>query len=579
LSIVDLVSGDQPMSNETGDVWIAFNGEIYNHLELRRRLEIAGHRFATRSDTEVLVHGWEEWGEKLFEVLNGIYSFALVDQRRDLVVLARDPMGVKPLYIGVDRDTTWWSSELGAAQQVGLSSSPIAVNGLKLYLLFRFVPGPATIQERLWKIPPSHFVVLRPSEAGEAPEFRRYTTRVHSSLTPHNRVEWRAALMQQLAQAVERQLMSDVAIGTLLSGGVDSSVVSQMMAERLPSPPQSFGIGFRSEGARSEARAATFAAELLRIPHLTTWVDDDDYLAEWPAALREVSEPVGNSSGLLLGLLCRTVGRTHKVVLSGQGADEPLGGYPRHMAERLYRLGRFAPVLSAGVTERLLGRGAGRRLARVMRARERLDRYLEIFAVIEPEVVDALVVGGAPARDLGRDAIARWLPDQPSGDSLNDLLRIDARTSLVDDLLLVADHFSMRASVELRVPFLDLEFLELVERMPSRYKVSLIGERKWLYRQAAAAYLPRRLASSICGPASRLGRKLGFDTPLERWFAADTGPLCRSSEWSRPLLDRDLLQRKALNDLVASVADSQGRMIRELSSLFSLAHWAEARCT
>ncbi len=456
LSIVDLATGDQPMTNEDGSVWVAFNGEIYNHLELRSLLQAAGHRFVTMADTEVLLHGWEEWGEDVLSRLNGIFAFALTDVRRRVTLLARDPMGVKPLCLGVQHGLTWWASELGAARHAGLASGAVSHEALKLFLMFRFIPAPAAIFEGAWKVPPGHYVLLQPSDAGQAPTFRPYRTGIRSSADPHDRTEWREALIGELDAAVARQLMSDVPVGTLLSGGVDSSVVTQMMDWHLPYHPQAFGIGFSSQGRSSEVVAGELAARTLGVPFTPTLVDEREYLAAWPKAFAEVGEPIGNSGGLLVQLLCRTVGRTHKVVLSGQGADEPLGGYPRHMAERLRRVGRFAPQASAWVADRVFGAGAGRRLRRVLRAPDALDRYLEILAVLEPEAADALVPGGPSGRELGRAAIGRWVSDMPSGDDLNDLLRVDARLSLADDLLTIADHFSMRASVELRVPFLDL---------------------------------------------------------------------------------------------------------------------------
>jgi len=576
LSIVDLATGDQPMSNEDGSAWVAFNGEIYNHLELRAALESAGHRFATRADTEVLLHGWEEWGEGLLPRLNGTFAFALTDCRRDVTILARDPVGVKPLYLGVQSGLTWWASELGAAREAGLIPGAVSLEALKLYLMFRFIPAPAAILEGTWKLPPGHYVVLRPVTAGQTPTFRSYDTAVRSAAAPRGRAEWREALLAELDTAVARQLMSDVPVGSLLSGGVDSSVVTLMMDRHLPYHPQTFGIGFRSQGEESEARTAERAARDLGVPYTATWVDDAEYLAGWPAAFGQVAEPIGNSGGLLVHLLCRTVARTHKVVLSGQGADEPLGGYPRHMAERLNRLGRFAPQLSGWIAERVLGAGAGRRLRRVLRAPDRLDRYLEIFAVLEPEIVDALVSGGTPARELGRAAIGRWVTDDGSGDDLNDLLRADARLSLADDLLIIADHFSMRASVELRVPFLDLQILNLAERMPSRYKVSRLGERKWLYRQAAIQYLPPELARRLRGLRGRLGRKVGFTAPLERWFAVNGGPLGASQRWLEPLVARGLFSRSAMHTMAALSERLGGTMQRELLALYSLSRWVEA---
>ncbi len=576
LSIVDLVTGDQPMSNEDGTVWIVFNGEIYNQLELRRVLEAAGHRFVTQADTEVLLHGWEEWGEDLFPRLNGIFALALTDRRREVTVLARDPVGVKSLYVGVKDGLTWWASELGAARGTGLSSGAVSREALKLYLLFRFIPSPTAIFEGAWKVPPGHSVLLRAADAGRAPVFRSFRAAIRSSAAPRGRMEWREALMVELESAVTRQLMSDVPVGTLLSGGVDSSMITMMMDRNLPYHPQAFGIGFRSQGNASETHAAERAAGELGVPFTATWVDDEQYLAEWPEAFAQVGEPIGNSGGLLVHLLCRSVAGTHKVVLSGQGADEPLGGYPRHMVERLRRLGRLAPRASGWVAERLLGAGAGRRLQRVLRATNRIDRYLEIFAVLQPELVDALVPGGGPARELGRAAVTRWVPDEGTGDDLNDLLRVDARLSLADDLLVIADHFSMRASVELRVPFLDLQFLELVERMPSRYKVSRLGERKWLYRQAAARYLPRTLARRLGGFVGRIGRKQGFTTPLERWLGENGGPLAAPQLWMEPLVAGGLVTRSALSSFAAASAGLGGTMQRELLAFYSLSQWVGA---
>jgi len=575
LSIVDLATGDQPTTNEDGSVWVAFNGEIYNHAELRRDLEGAGHRFATRSDTEVLVHGWEAWGVDLLPRLNGIFVFSLTDRGSGVTLLARDPVGVKPLYVGVSEGITWWASELGAARAAGLEQGAISGEALKLYLMFRFVPAPAAIFENTWKLPPSHYVLLRSKNAGQQPTWHPYETAIRSSAAPRGADEWKEALIHELEAAVTRQLMSDVPVGSLLSGGVDSSLVTQMMDRHLPYHPQSFGIGFRSQGEQSEALAAERAARDLAVPYTATWVDDTDYLAGWPGAFGQLGEPIANSGGLLVGLLCQTVNRTHKVVLSGQGADEPLGGYPRHMAERLWRVGRIAPTPSAWVADRLLGAGAGQRLRRVLSAPDALDRFLEILVVLDPETVDAFVPGGPPARALGRAAIKRWVSEDPSRDALNELLKVDGRLSLADDLLIVADHFSMRSSVELRVPFLDLAFRDLAERMPSHYKVSWLGERKWLYREGALRSLPLSLSGRLGGLRGRIGRKQGFTTPLDRWLAADTGPLGTPGEWSAPLQARGLLCEGALSEFLKRVRTGEHQ--RELLSLYTLAQWLESR--
>ena len=548
LSIVDLAGGAQPLANEDGTVWVSFNGEIYNQLELRHELEAAGHRFRTRADTEVLVHGWEQWGTALFGRLNGIFAFAITDARSGETLLVRDPLGVKPLYVGTGDALTWFASELRAASGAGVARTEVSPDALKLFLTFRFIPSPWAVHEGAWKVPPGHFVRLAPSRAGEAPRFEPYETRIASSAQPATRGEWRDAIAIELRNAVRRQLMADVPVGVLLSGGVDSGVVARLMREAAGDAPQAFAIGFADAGDEGELPAARQAAAEIGLPLEALETDIASYRAAWPAALAHLGEPVANPGQLLVSLLCERVSRTHKVVLTGQGADEPLGGYPRHMAERLWRLGRLAPGVSARAARGLLGGDAGERLTRVLRQRDRLDRFVEIFAVVPPEGVDALVrAGSGSARELARSAVGRWLhAAEGSDDPMNVLLRVDARLSLPDDLLLVADHFSMRSSVELRVPFLDLAFVELVERMPSRYKLSALGERKWLYREAASRILPDAMAARLCGWRARLGRKAGFSTPAAAIARAlDGAELARGRERLADAIDWSAAHRAA----------------------------------
>jgi asparagine synthase (glutamine-hydrolysing) len=568
LSIVDIEGGSQPLANEDGSVWVSYNGEIFNAPELRRELERGGHVFRTRADTEVLVHGWEEWGERLFGRLNGMFAFALAERDTGNVWLVRDPVGVKPLYVGTRGETTWWASELGAARRTGMTRERVDREALKLYLTFRFVPSPYSIFDDAWKVPPASFVRLRATDAGQRPVFVRYESVVRSTSSPIAARDWAAAIIDGLDAAVQRQLMSDVPVGSLLSGGIDSSLVTMMMQRSMPSPPVSFGIGFSSHGESSELHAGRLAASALGVPFVATEVEDNAYLGAWPESHRTAGEPVGNSSSLLLGMLCRTVGRTHKVVLTGQGADEPLGGYPRHMAERLFGVGRHMPAAGALAAQRLLGSDAGDRLLRVLKERDRVARFAEILTVLPSAEVDAMVPGGVPAKELARRAVAQWMPDDSPRDSLNALLIVDARMSLADDLLLVADHFSMASSVELRVPFLDLELLDLLERMPSRYKVSWSGRRKWLYRRAALSALPPVLSASLGGFRNEHGRKVGFRTPVDRWFTPGS-PL--DAGWSDGLsrieaLDASLVRRTCL-------ANGDSRRVRQQLAFYALAKW------
>jgi asparagine synthase (glutamine-hydrolysing) len=267
------------------------------------------------------------------------------------------------------------------------------------------------------------------------------------------------------------------------------------------------------------------------------------------------------------------IGPTHKVVLCGQGADEPLGGYPRHMAERLYPFGRFAPRLAVAGARRAFGADSAARLGRALATPDRIDRYIQIFSVFPGELVDELVVGtDASSRELARAAVQRWVPPEQPADTMNELLMVDSRLSLADDLLTVGDHYAMYSSVELRVPFLDLALVDLIERMPSNYKVSALGERKWLYRQGAARRLPTELSRRLCPPTKRLQSKRGFSTPIGNWFDANDGLLARPESWSHPLRRVDLLREGPLQ---LAIGGRGGDLKRQRSVLYCLATWLD----
>lgn len=574
LSIVDLAGGAQPMANEDARVWVVLNGELYNHRELRRELEALGHRFRTRADTEVLVHGWEAWGSELLGRLNGMYAFALYDGRTPgrpgTVILARDPVGIKPLYLGVSEDTWWFASELDAARACGLVGSGYRPEAFDEYLVYRFVPSPGTFYRNTWKVPPGHFVRFELDHLPAEPRFEPFTPRFAPASVPRSAGEWQEALRGALGAAVRRQLMSDVPVGSLLSGGVDSTVVTRLMQDGLADPPHAFAIGFEGGAAVDELAVARRAAAALGVPLTEVAVSEHAYLAAWPREIAALGEPIANVGLLLVGLLCRTVRGSCKVVLTGQGADEPLGGYPRHVAVRFYPLARrFARVIGA------LPEPASDRLSRVRRlltAANESRRFTETLAVFAP--TDAVAVTGHQLDPEALAApVARALAFENGTDSLNRLLRVDARLSLADDLLIVADHTSMASSVELRVPFLDLEFLALVERMPSRYKVSRLGERKWLYRRAVTPLLPAAVRAGLTGWGARTGRKLGFSAPVDRWFgrwvheeaeAYLLGPGARTPEF---------LRAGPIRQLLTAVRDRQLPRARQLIGLYVLESW------
>jgi asparagine synthase (glutamine-hydrolysing) len=574
LSIVDLECGAQPMANEDERVWVVLNGELYNHLDLRPELERLGHHFRTRSDTEVLVHGWEEWGPGILERLNGMYAFAVWDARQSpgTLWLARDPVGVKPLYLGRTDRTWWFCSELAAARRCGLLPADLRPEAIDEFLVYRFIPSPGTPYRNAWKIPPGHLCRLPFANLPDQPTFEPYPTRFAPASLPRSRGEWAEALRAELDAAVRRQLMSDVPVGSLLSGGVDSTVLTRVMSDALPEPPTAFAIGFRDRPEMDELGAARRAAAALRVPLTEVGVVENEFLAEWPRQVASLGEPIADSSALLVGLLCRTVRQTHKVVLTGQGADEPLGGYPRHAGERFYRWLRHAPGVLDWMPERMLSSDRVARLRRVAREADDAQRFTETLAVFGPNEAVRLT-GHAVSPAALADPVRRWLPQEDGPDSVNRLLLIDARLSLADDLLIIADHMSMASSVELRVPFLDLEFLALVERMPSRYKISRLGERKWLYRKAVSGLLPHRLRPSLVGWRGRLGRKLGFSTPLTSWFRTWLSGPAEDFLLGKGARLPGYLNAEGVQKLLVEARDHGLPRDRQVMSLFVLEGW------
>src|SRR5690606_5642858 len=363
-----------------------------------------------------------------------------------------DPVGVKPLYAGGTGGLGCVASDVAAARGSGLLGEALRPEAFGEFLVYRFVPSPGTLYRNAWKLPPSSLCRLRPSALPDRPVFRSYQTAIGPSSVPVTQRGWEEALRDGLRAAVERQLMADVPVGSRLSGGVDSTVVTRLMAEALPSPPQAFGIGFADEPEGGELANARRAAIALGVPLTEVSVKEDEYRAAWPRHAASMGEPIANSGVLLVGLLCAEVRRTHKVVRSGQGADEPLGGYPRHAGERYYRLAsRFQAVLRH-LPEQLASSDRVRRMQRLAAESDEARRFAAILSVFAPEEAVAMT-GHAIDPDALVEPVRAAIPSNGGDDSLNRLLRADARLSLADDLLTVADHMSMAQSVELRVPF------------------------------------------------------------------------------------------------------------------------------
>ena len=518
LAIIDVAGGDQPLDSEDGNVTAIVNGEIYNQHELRRKLEARGHRFATHSDSEVVVHGYEEHGLDCVRRLNGIFAFALWDHRERRLIAARDALGVKPLYWWTDGRRVALASEVGALIAAGLVRPRVDRVALDHYLACRFVPSPRTLFEGVNKLPAASTLVV---EEGIAPRVLSWREAPEATFADTGEDELAAQLADRFVDAVERQMMSDVPYGAFLSGGVDSAAVVAAMAARSSEPPTTFTIGFPGHGDVLDERApAAESARLIGTDHHATVMTETDFLTELARCVPRLEEPCGIPSAPALLQVSRFAAERVKVVLAGQGADEPHGGYGRHQAAAVLDHLRFVPAAAAGpaaALARALPRAArARRTAHVLGGRGDAERLLRLVEITDDRVRRDLLTHGetdAQARGERLDTARGYLGDVAGRDLLEQALYLDTRMFLPDGILICNDKMSMAAGLELRVPFLDLELMRFVERIPASARVRPRAGKR-LHRQAMERLLPPGIARRP---------KHGWATPYDDWLRASLG--------------------------------------------------------
>jgi asparagine synthase (glutamine-hydrolysing) len=559
LAIIDVTGGDQPIANEDGRVVVVQNGEIYNHRELARELERAGHRFRTRSDTEVLVHGYEEWGGRLWERLRGMFAVAIWDAQRRQLVLARDRFGIKPLYYRLANGELSFASELDALDHGGVD-----LDALDAFLAFNTVPAPLSIFEDIRKLPPGRTLTWVDGSAA----IERFART--GPLTPR-RGEDEAELVEEcrarLRDSVRAHLIADVPVGVLLSGGVDSGTLAALAAEESSEAVRTFSIGFEEAsfdelaGARAvAARYGTIHRELILRP---------DAALLLPALADAFDEPFADSSALPTYLVSRLAAEDVKVALSGEGSDELFGGYYTYVADLLAeRIGPLA-ALGAPLASRLPT--STRRASFDYKAKrftaaahlpplERHHGWKEIFSA------------DARAELLGRtttfDPLVTYrerFAESEGHELLTRLQDVDFGLYLVDDLLTKTDRASMAWSLEARVPFMDTVVANFAFSLPAKHKVRGL-QKKRLLRKAVAPLLPDEVVH---------GRKRGFSIPAAAWLRGDLEPFARAT------LAPDVLRRQGYLDpaAVARVLDEHvaGRRdnSRQLWGLLSFTLWHE----
>jgi len=558
LSIIDLETGDQPIGNEDGTVHVVQNGEIYNYRELRHELERAGHRFRTHGDTEVLLHLYEQHGDAFATRLRGMFAVAIWDAPRQRLVLARDRFGIKPLYYRHVDGELAFASELRA-----LPRGDIDLDALEAFLAFNSIPAPLTIFRDVRKLPAAHVLVW---ESGTI-TLERFARPRPLDVRDDDEAELVEELRARLRDSVRAHLVSDVPVGVLLSGGVDSSLLAALAAEESSEPLRTFSIGFE-ERTFDELEGARLVAERYGRQHRELVVRPDAALL-LPALAQAFDEPFADSSALPTYLVSQLAAADVKVALSGEGGDELFGGYYTYAADLLAaRVGGIAR-LARPLVERLPSSNAKASLdykaKRFVRSAhlpplERHHGWKEIFSRDEREEITGRRNGFDPV-DLLR---ARYA-ETAGAPELARLQDVDLGTYLVDDLLVKTDRASMAHSLEARVPYLDTAVTNLALALPTRHKVRGL-QKKVLLRKAAEPLLPRAIVH---------GKKRGFSIPAAAWLRGELEPFARET------LSAERLQRQGFfrPDVVARVIDDhvsrREDLSRQLWGLLAFTLWYE----
>jgi len=512
LSIIDLACGHQPMSDAEETVWIIFNGEIYNYKELRGELQSKGHQFRTNSDTEVIIHGYKEWGTDVFNHLNGMFGLAIWDVRKQRLVVARDAMGIKLVYYRIADGQLTFGSEIRAVFAADDTAPRVDASAVNLFLRFRYTPSPYTIFQGVRKLAPGTLLVV---EKGKCREERWYNFVPTPFVTPKKDKEAVAELLDLYKHAVHRHLLSDVPVGILLSGGVDSGLLLALMNEHGDSWP-AYTVGYGKSFADDELFDAAETASLLGVRHVTVMLDQGEFERSLPKIVECLEEPIATSSIVPMYFVSQRARQDVKVALIGQGPDELFGGYKRHLGVHYGTWWRRLPAglrsMVGFAVNRLPRNEMLKRGVRSLGSEDRLNRYQDVFSLTATETVDGLFRDDVLPRSNRHELVDSWrelLPQMKYTDELGGFQLLEVRSSLPDELLMYADKLSMAHSLEVRVPYLDRTVVEYVQRLGANLKVRN-GTRKWLHRRVCQSYLSPRILKR---------KKRGFaSNVVDQWF-------------------------------------------------------------
>ena len=571
LSIIDLSSGHQPLSNEDGRVWIVFNGEIYNFHELRAFLLAKGHVFKTKSDTEVIVHLYEELGTACIEKLRGMFAFALWDQNTKQLLIARDRVGIKPLYYSVSNNAIVFASEIKALLADPAITRNLAPEIIDRFLTFLYVPGEETLLRDICKLAPGHYLLVKDGKVAVRQYWDLGFRKPSEQLSIE---EAENELSNLLAEAVELHMIADVPVGVLLSGGVDSTAVLSCAAERTDKEISSFTVGFSEAGVADERPYARLAAETYGSRHHEMTITATDFVDFLPKYVWHMEEPVCEPPAVALYYVSKLASKHVKVLLSGEGGDEAFAGYDNYRSitwlERLknvwpaangaaswglsqlnswvhsVRMAKYAPLVNAtfpnyyysrtSTPYRYSGNGIG-----------------ELYSADFMRSID---------REYTIEPIRRLFSKVENQSVLDQMLYIDSKTWLPDDLLVKADKMTMANSLELRVPLLDHRLLEFAASLPPEFKLKGFAL-KYIWKKALSKRVPESILKR---------KKAGFPVPYESWLRNNYKDQIRAILTDQKTMERGYFRKAAIEKFISANSDF-GRYSKEIFSLVALELW------
>ena len=566
LSIIDLADGKQPIQNEDGRYSVVLNGEIYNYIELRRDLQSRGHQFRTNSDTEVIVHLFEEHGEGCVEHLRGMFGFAVWDHQQRELFIFRDRLGIKPLYYTLDQGRELsFASEIKSLLTLPHVKAELDTAALNEHLSLKYVPAPRTLFKDIHSLPPGHYIRVKENRV----EVRQYWDLSYTEKQSFaNEEECVDALLEQLRESVKLRLRSDVPFGAFLSGGLDSSTIVALMSEQLDNPVNTFSAGFSGADGQDELPYARQVAEKFGCNHHEVLVGSEEFIGLADKVMWHLEQPIADQATVATHLVAALARKHVKMVLTGEGGDELFAGYARYAGEQYSGHAGLIPRPIRGLMRSVVGKLPGWRRQKIalhaLLQSDEVARFSNWFPMFNGDMKEKVVAQSLrPMMTNTVDSFAQHLAKCNGTTPLERMLYVDTKTWLPDYLLLRGDKLTMANSIEGRVPLLDHKVVEFACSLNDDKKLNG-STRKYLLKKVAARLLPEKIINR---------KKQGFPIPIERWLRKEAREMMRDLLSPESLNNRGLFDTAAVSKLMQLHETGYADYSTELWGLMSLEIW------